>query len=41
VGREDEHGSGRDQRGILEHTSCLTIPYWVLPEMNIELVFYR
>jgi len=28
-----------DQGGIVEHTSCLPIPYWVLPEMNIELGF--
>lgn len=30
-----------DQGGILEHTSWLPIPYWMLPEINIELGFLQ
>jgi len=30
-----------DQGGVVEHTSWLPIPYWVLPEMNIELGFLQ
>jgi len=30
-----------DQGGVVEHTSWLPIPYWVLPEMTIELGFLQ
>ena len=32
---------GLDQVSVAEHTSCLPMPYWVIPELNIELVFLQ
>ena len=30
-----------EQVSVAEHTSCLPMPYWVLPELNTELVFLQ
>ena len=32
---------GLEQVSVAEHTSCLPMPYWVLPELNIGLFFLQ
>ena len=32
---------GLEQVSVAEHISCLPMPYWVLPELNTELVFLQ
>ena len=32
---------GLEQVSVAEHTSWLPMPFWVLPELNIEIVFLQ